>query len=173
MANIFQKCLYMLSSISPIGFIVAIIWFFQKKSIIVPIICISVFVIIDVLFFVFFRYAKKSLASININVIEVASADLWIGGYFVSYIIPLGSVMVDEWNVIVCGIVGCLLLLAVTVVNDSTPNPLLFFVKYHFYKVKTENGLEYTLLSRRKIRNKESIKVVGRWFEYLLIEKRI
>lgn len=173
MANIFQKYLYILSSISPIGLIFSIVWFFQKKTIVVPIACIVAFVIIDVLFFVFFSYARKSLATINVNVIEVSSADLWIASYFISYLVPMGSVMIDDWNIIICGIVGCLLSLAIALINDSTPNPLLFFIKYHFYKIKTENGLEYSLISKRKIRNKESVKVVGRWFESLLIEKGI
>lgn len=173
MVNMFQKYLYILSTISPIGLVFAITWFFQKKTILIPIICILLFVIIDILFFVFFRYAKKMLASISVNVIEVASADLWIVGYFLSYLIPLGSAIFDDWNIIICGIVGCLLSLTIALINDSTPNPLLFFMKYHFYKIKTENGLEYYLLSKRKIRSKESVTVVGRWFEYLLIEKRI
>lgn len=173
MANIFQKYLYIFSSISPVGLIFSIVWFFQKKTILIPIVCISVFVVIDILFFVFFNYARKSLASINVNVIEVSSADLWIVSYLISYLVPLGSVMVDDWNIVVCGIVGVLICIAIALINESTPNPLLLFFKNHFYKIKTENGLEYTLISKRKIRNKESVKVVGRWFEYLLIEKRI
>lgn len=173
MANIFQKYLYILSSISPIGLIFAITWFFQKNTILVPIVCILLFMIIDILFLAFFHYANKALASIDINVVEVASADLWIGGYIVSYLVPLGSVIIDDWNIIVCGIVGCMISFAIACINDTTPNPLLFFMRYHFYKIKTENGLEYSLISKRKIRNKESVKVVRRWFEYLLIEKGI
>ena len=172
MANIFQRYLYIFSSISPIGIMFSVVWFFQKKTIIVPIICVLLFIIIDILFLLSFYYARKSLASINANVTEVSSADLLIVGYCISYLVPLGSVVVDEWNIIVCGILGVMISLVIVLINDATPNPLLFFLKYHFYKIKTENGLEYTLLSKRKIRNKESVKVVGRWFEYLLIEKR-
>ena len=172
MANIFQRYLYIFSSISPIGIMFSVVWFFQKKTIIVPIICVLLFIIIDILFLSSFYYARKSLASINANVTEVSSEDLWIVGYCISYLVPLGSVVVDEWNIIVCGILGVMISLVIVLINDATPNPLLFFLKYHFYKIKTENGLEYTLLSKRKIRNKESVKVVGRWFEYLLIEKR-
>lgn len=172
MANIFQRYLYIFSSISPIGIMFSVVWFFQKKTIIVPIICVLLFIIIDILFLLSFYYARKSLASINANVTEVSSADLWIVGYCISYLVPLGSVVVDEWNIIVCGILGVMISLVIVLINDATPNPLLFFLNYHFYKIKTENGLEYTLLSKRKIRNKESVKVVGRWFEYLLIEKR-
>lgn len=137
-----------------------------------PLILISVSVVGVVLFIVSFRYGNKNIAPMTIRITDVSTSDLWILGYVFSYLLPLGNIVIDEWNLYI--LVGISLIISVVIpfINCAIPHPLLLFGRYHFYNLTTENGISsYILISKKKIRNKKEIKMVGRIFEFLLIEK--
>ncbi|UXS08690.1 hypothetical protein [Agrobacterium tumefaciens] len=49
-------------------------------------------------------------------------------------------------------------------------NPLLSLMGWHFFKVGTPEGVSYVLLTRKKIKNVDSIKNVGQLTGYMLID---
>ena len=51
------------------------------------------------------------------------------------------------------------------------PNPFLFVMRYHTYDASTNNGVEYTIVSKRTIRNANQVKYVKRMHEYFLIDE--
>lgn len=172
MANTIQKLLYFFSAIAPVCITFSVVLIIQGKGIMFPIILISVSVIGVVLFIVSFRYGNKNIAPMTIRVTDVSTSDLWILGYVFSYLLPLGNIVIDEWNLYI--LVGISLIISVVIpfINCAIPHPLLLFGRYHFYNLTTENGISsYILISKKKIRNKKEIKMVGRIFEFLLIEK--
>lgn len=172
MANKLQKILYFFSAMAPVCIIFSIVCIIQDKGIIFPVILISVSVIGIVLFILSFRYGYKNIAPMTVRVTDVSTSDLWILGYVFSYLLPLGNVVIDEWNLFI--LVGISLIISVVIpfINCAIPHPLLLFGRYHFYNLTTENGISsYILISKNKIRNKKEIKLVGRIFEFLLIEK--
>lgn len=117
-------------------------------------------------------YYFSAMAPICIRVTEVSANDIWILGYIISYLMPLVSIIIDEWNFVILAIIAILIGIVIPFMNSAMPHPLLAIKKYHFYELATENGISsYVLISKRKIRNKKEIKVVGRLFEFLLIEK--
>ena len=59
MENIFQRYLYIFSSILLIAIMFSTVWFLQNKTIIVPIICVLLFIVIDIWFLLSFYYARK------------------------------------------------------------------------------------------------------------------
>lgn len=172
MANTIQKLLYFFSAIAPVCITFSVVLIIQGKGIMFPVILISVSVIGVVLFIVSFRYGNKNIAPMTIRVTDVSTSDLWILGYVFSYLLPLGNIVIDEWNLYI--LVGISLIISVVIpfINCAIPHPLLLFGRYHFYNLTTENGISsYILISKKKIRNKKEIKMVGRIFEFLLIEK--
>lgn len=172
MANTIQKLLYFFSAIAPVCITFSVVLIIQGKGIMFPVILISVSVIGVVLFIVSFRYGNKNVAPMTIRVTDVSTSDLWILGYVFSYLLPLGNIVIDEWNLYI--LVGISLIISVVIpfINCAIPHPLLLFGRYHFYNLTTENGISsYILISKKKIRNKKEIKMVGRIFEFLLIEK--
>lgn len=172
MANTIQKLLYFFSAIAPVCITFSVVLIIQGKGIMFPVILISVSVIGVVLFILSFRYGNKNIAPMTIRVTDVSTSDLWILGYVFSYLLPLGNIVIDEWNLYI--LVGISLIISVVIpfINSAIPHPLLLFGRYHFYNLTTENGISsYILISKKKIRNKKEIKMVGRIFEFLLIEK--
>lgn len=172
MANTIQKLLYFFSAIAPVCITFSVVLIIQGKGIMFPLILISVSVVGVVLFIVSFRYGNKNIAPMTIRITDVSTSDLWILGYVFSYLLPLGNIVIDEWNLYI--LVGISLIISVVIpfINCAIPHPLLLFGRYHFYNLTTENGISsYILISKKKIRNKKEIKMVGRIFEFLLIEK--
>jgi len=172
MANLLQKLIYYFSAMCPIGVIFSVVWLIQKDNYWVPIMVTLGVVLLMVLFGISFNYGCKHLSPINVRVTDVSANDTWILGYIISYLLPLTSLIIDEWNLLVCVIIGVFICLLIPFMNSAIPHPLLALKKYHFYQISTENGISsYVLISKKNIRNKKEIQVVGRIFEFLLIEK--
>lgn len=171
MTNNLQKLIYNLSAASPICFVFAVIWYIQKKTYIVPAICIGVGILLTVLFFVSFAYGLKHLAPISIRTSDISPNDSWIVLYIFTYLFPFASMVIDDFNLIICGIIAFLVASAAPFVNSAIPNPLLSIKKYHFYQVSGENGISgYVLISKRKYRKKQDLKYVNRMFDFLLMD---
>ena len=172
MANTIQKLLYFFSAISPVCITFSVVWIIQGKGIMFPAILVSASVIGVVLFIVSFRYGYKNIAPMTIRVTDVSTGDLWILGYVFSYLLPLGNMVIAEWNLFILAGISLTIGVVIPFINCAISHPLLFFRGYHFYNLTTENGISsYILISKKKIRNKKEIKLVGRIFEFLLIEK--
>lgn len=171
MANNFQKILYNLSATVPLCFSFSVVWYLQKHTILVSLIFLIIGIILTGFFNLSFSYGKKSLAPIKIRTSDISPNDGWIIAYVISYILPFANVVIDEFNLLLCGGIAFLLIIIAPFINTAIPNPILFVKGYHFYQVSAENGVSgYVLISRRKLRRKQDLKVVNRIFEFLLID---
>lgn len=171
MANCLQKYIYNLSAISPLSFIFAVLWYIQKQTLIIPVICVCIGIFLISCFAVSFSYGKKHVAPIIIKVTDISPHDGWIVAYVVSYIIPFASMVIKDFNITICGIIAVILTFMVPFVNSVIPNPLLMCRKYHFYQISAENGVSgYLFLSKRKLRKAKDIKTIKRIFDFMLID---
>ena len=171
MGNGLQKMIYNLSAASPILFVFSVIWLIQKKTWILPAICVVLGIGIIFVFAKSFSYGLKNLAPIQIRTSDISPNDGWIVVYIITYLFPFASVVIDDFNLIVCGIIALLIAIVAPLVNSAIPNPLLFAKKYHFYQVSGEHGISgYVLISKKKYRNKQELKHVNRIFDFLLID---
>ncbi len=171
MANNLQKFIYNLSAVSPLCFTFAILWYIQKQTLIVPIFCICLGTFLILCFKFSFSYAKKHVAPVMIRVTDISPKDGQMVVYVISYMLPFASIAIDDFDVIVFGIIAAALIVIIPFVNSVTPNPLLFFQRYHFYEISAENGVTgYLLVCKRNPRNAKHITTVKRVFEFLLID---
>lgn len=172
MENGFQKMLYHLSAASPICFVFSIVWVIQKSTWKVPIICTLIGSIVILFFCKSFNYGLKNLAPIPIRTSDISPNDGWIVIYIFTYLFPFTSIVLDDFNLNICAIIAFLMASVAPYVNSAIPNPILFFKRYHFYNVSAENGISgYVLISKRKYRNKQELKLVNRVFDFLLIDE--
>lgn len=172
MANTIQKLIYYFSAVAPVCITFSLVWIIQCKGIVLPVILVSTSLMVVVLFSVAFRYGYKNIAPTTIRVTDISTDDLWLLGYVFSYLLPLANMVIDEWNLFILAGISLTIGVVIPFINCAIPHPLLFFRGYHFYNLTTENGISsYILISKKKIRNKKEIKLVGRIFEFLLIEK--
>lgn len=118
------------------------------------------------------RWNKKNLMPKNINVASVnPTGDNWLVIYIVSYILPfLETIKETNFSYVKYISIGVLLLSIIMRSNSSVNNPYLLLLKYHIYDISDENGIQYILLSKKKIRNKNHVKKVWRIMEYVLME---
>ena len=171
MANGLQKLIYNMSVASPLLIVFALVWYIQKKSWTIPIICVVVAVVLILCLLRSFSYGKKHLAPIQIRTNDISPHDGWIVVYIITYVLPFASLIIDDLNLIVCSVVAFAIAVIAAYVNTAIPNPILLFQRYHFYSVGAENGISgYVLISRRKLRKKQDLKSVNRVFEFLLLD---
>lgn len=169
MPNFLQKWLYNLSAGAPLLLVFSIVWYCEKKTWTVPIICACVSIALTVLMLVAFAYGKRNLPPVAITVTDVAPHDAWIVAYIVSYLLPFASMAMEDYNLLLFFAISAAVVLLAPFVNSAVPNPLLVLCGYHFYQITAENGVSgYVLISRRRIRNAKTIKLVNRVFEFLL-----
>ena len=169
MPNIMQKWIYNLSAGAPLLIVFAILWYCEKKTWTVSIICICVAVLLMVSMLVAFAYGKRNLPPITIKVMDVSPHDARIVAYIISYLIPFASMALDDYNLLLLFAISAAIVLVAPFVNSAIPNPFLALGGYHFYEITAENGVSgYVLISKRKIRNAKDLKRVNRVFEFLL-----
>ncbi|SHM90087.1 hypothetical protein [Ruminococcus flavefaciens] len=172
MLNTLSKIIYNLSMAVPLFCTFAITWYIKKDDYIIPLSIIGIGALISVLFIIMFIYGKKNMSSMPIRVSDISPNDGWLVGYVISYLLPFGNLAFEDFNIIVCAVIAIILLCLLPFFNDNPPNLLLFIVGYHFYQISAENGISgYLLLSKRKLRRKQDIKVVGQMFDYLLLDR--
>lgn len=171
MANNLQKLIYNLSAIAPLFLIFAILWYIQKQTQLISILCICGCIFLILCFEASFFYAKKHVAPIIIRVTDVSSHDGWVLAYIFSYMLPFASMAIKDFDIIICGIIAAVFIFIIPFINSVIPNPLLVFSKYHFYQISTETGISgYLLISKRKLRKAKDVKTIKRVFDFLLID---
>ena len=75
MGNGLQKMIYNLSAASPILFVFSVIWLIQKKTWILPAICVVLGIGIIFVFAKSFSYGLKNLAPIQIRTSDISPND--------------------------------------------------------------------------------------------------
>ena len=172
MPNMFQKCIYNSSSLAPLCLSFAFVWWTEKTTCFIPLVCVIEFAVLLLLFMASFLYCKKNVPPILTRVCDISPHDGWIVTYLISYILPFASIALKDFNVILSGVIAVTIIVIAPFVNSAIPNPLLFLCGYHFYHVSTENGVsEYVLITKRKLRNNKAIKYTKRLFEFLLLDE--
>lgn len=171
MGNKFQKLLYNLSAAAPVCFVFSIVWLIQKKTWQLPVVCVAIAIAIILLFYKSFEYGLKNLSPIPIRTADISPNDNWIVIYILTYLLPFASIVIDDFNLIVCSAIALLIAIVAPFINSAIPNPLLFIKKYHFYQVGGEHGISgYILITRKKYRSKQELKTVNRMFDFLLLD---
>ena len=180
MYNKLQKLIYYLSATAPILIVFAIVWIIQKshweKPILIewkgPVMLLIIAIGFIVAFSASFRYGKRNLQKMRVTASEISSDDGWIVAYVVSYLIPLATFQIGDVIRPVMAIVLFILIVTITVTDYITPHPLLYFLGYHFYLLDVQGAQSgYHLISKKKLRRAEDVKVISQVFEFLLLRK--
>lgn len=171
MANCLQKFIYNASAAAPICVSFGAVWYMQKKTWTIPLICGSVCILLIIAFAISFSYGAKHLAPISIRTSDVTPNDSWLVVYVLTYLLPFASMVIDDFDLIVLGIIAAIIALLAPLVNSAIPNPFLFLKCYHFYQVNGENGISgYVLISKRILRKKQDLRLVNQMFDFLLLD---
>lgn len=117
------------------------------------------------------RFARTRLQSRPYRTTTVETADNEVFGLLLVYVLPLITRDLAAYNWYAWILVTLLFCLVVATSYGYHFNPLLIFLRYHFYKVTESEGMPHVLITRRRIYQTGEVLEVGRVTEYVLIEK--
>lgn len=173
MMNTISMIIFKLAAAVPLLLIFSAVYYLKTQKLIILLSFLGVIALICIFSIIAFSYGKRHLSPIQIRVSEITHNNKLKKDYVVTYIIPIITAFLDNTYLVKIVVIFVILLFIICFMNDkSSPNILLLFGGYHFYQVSTENGISnYLLLSKRILRNKQDVKVVGQMFEYLLLDR--
>jgi hypothetical protein len=114
--------------------------------------------------------SKRVLARFPFRPKTIEVSDKENMGFVLFYLAPLFSSKLTSFNLDVLVPTGLLLLVLTAAGYSYHYNPLLALFGWHFYKVSSDEGVGYVLLSRRQLRSAVLIEEVGQLTEYILLD---
>ena len=116
-------------------------------------------------------FLENSCTIFKINILNISQdKESWLLAVYITYFVPFvesyfgKDFTVSNWILVFVGIV--LLILSKNTVN----NPILKIVGYKIYSIETEQGVDMTLITKKELRNRNSLSRVVRLFEYYVME---
>jgi len=170
--NTFQKLLYNCGALSFLLFEMFLILLIQNNINYLMLASGTVALILGTYQNFLIQMCKKRLAPMNIQVESISIRNKIAIFSNVSYIVPMSKLFWEDMNVYILIGISVFIIFIFVRINYVVANPILLLLGYHSYIVKLKNGIsDYTLLSKRKIRNSNQIKRVYRVQDYLLLEE--
>ncbi|EGQ8231941.1 hypothetical protein BBM13_11935 [Vibrio parahaemolyticus] len=164
------KTVFFLSSFSPTLLALAAVRYFISGADLLFYQLISVFSLGLILFILIFNLVINKGEKINFKAKKVESTDYFLLVFLAAYTAPIIMRMV-ELNFKIISIILGLLMVTLWVMPYIPSHPLMYLLKYKFYKVESDNGVVYTLISKRNIRDPKTIKEVISISDSMLMEK--
>ncbi|MGF1689702.1 hypothetical protein [Photobacterium kagoshimensis] len=164
------KTILFLSSFSPTLLALAIVRYFISGADLLFYQLVSVFVLGLILFALIFKLIIKQGETVNFKAKKVESTDYFLVVFLAAYTAPVIMRMV-ELNFEIISLILGLLMVALWVMPYIPSHPLMYLLKYKFYKVESDSGVVYTLISKRNIRDPKTIKEVKLISNSMLMEK--
>jgi hypothetical protein len=169
MFNSFAKALLVLTSLAPVclvyAWVVAAEGYYYWTAGLVVVTAILIAVCNDVLI-----GAKKNLERMPFSAKSVEAADRENIAFMLLYLSPIFAEAFGSLNVnIIVPTMLLFLLLSMTGYNYHF-NPLLGLLRWHFYRVSSQEGVTYVLITKKQMRKATDVTIVGQLTEYILID---
>ncbi len=120
--------------------------------------------------FLLLAYLRRRLEKISFSFSSVETADRESVGMLVLYLLPLLETSFSNLGILMLiPAVVIFLALALTGYNIHF-NPLFNLLGWHFYKVGTQEGVTYVLITKKRITNVAEGVTVGQLTAYTLVD---
>lgn len=156
---------------TPFIFAIGISKVLIEENIIIGLSTIIVSLALVIAQLVILNVAKKQIVTKKIKISNISQdKESWLLAVYATYFVPFvesyfgKDFTVSNWILVFVGIV--LLVLSQNTVN----NPILKIVGYKIYSIETEQGVNMTLITKKELRNRNSLSRVVRLFEYYVME---
>lgn len=168
--NRFAKLLLVCTSLAPILLTWAFADWRTQGYHIVQASLVATAVLLVALAYLLIRLASAQIDAISFSAGSLKTADTEVLGFIVAYLLPLVSIRVGDFDLVLLGFVGLLLGLVVWNTNTYSVNPLLSLLGYHFYEISNEDGVSFLFVSRRDLRRVADITKVRPLTRYVLLD---
>lgn len=169
MISSFARLFLMVTSIAPIGFTYACVAFYEEEywttAGILAVCAILLFCTVR-----FIKWARKNLSSESFKPTSIETADSENIAFMLLYLLPLFENGFNglNWPMTIPAVI--IFSAVIWTGYGYHFNPLLGLLGWHFYKVGTEEGVTYILLSKKEIRSAFKTMQVGQLTEFILID---
>lgn len=171
MFNKFIHTIFNSSILIPFIFAVGLSKVFIEKDLKCGLLTLIISFVLVAFQLIIIKIARKQLVAKKINISNITPYhENGALAIYITYFVPfiesyLGkSFSLGNWVLILVGVL--LLILSSKTIN----NPILRIIGYKFYSIETEQGISMTLITKRELRNKNSLSKVTRLFEYYVME---
>ncbi|MEO1168754.1 MAG: hypothetical protein AAFW97_08610 [Pseudomonadota bacterium] len=115
-------------------------------------------------------YSRKHLEKSTFKATSIEAADRENIAFLLLYILPLFATDISNlnWQILVPTLV--IFSVVVSTGYGYHFNPLLGLSGWHFYKVGTEEGVTYVLITKKELRSAKQCLTVGQLTEYIVID---
>jgi hypothetical protein len=115
-------------------------------------------------------YSQKNLECIDFTITKAEIADRENTGFLLLYLLPLFTSSFSSLNWSVWAPVTVVLAAAIGTGYSYHFNPLLGIMRWHFYKVETQEGISYVLITKKQLRSAMTVKGIGQLTEYIVLD---
>lgn len=165
----FARIILTSTAIAPVGFVYSFVAFSQGQH-------FTSFVIISVCLFLYIacqfmiKYALNNLEITKFKSEEIEASDKENISFMLLYMLPLFTDKVETLNWAIW-LPTIFIFGAVTATGYSYHfNPLIGLLGWHFYKVKSQDGVTFVLITRRHLKSAAGQLRVGQLTEYILLD---
>jgi hypothetical protein len=116
------------------------------------------------------RFAADRLPRFSVEVVELKSADSEIVGFALAYVLPILTATTTTVNLRLLLLGFFTLAALVWGTNSYHTNPLLSVLGYHFYEVMSTKGLTFVVLSKRTLRQVQTLTSVAFLTDYMALD---
>ncbi|WP_370335334.1 hypothetical protein [Parvularcula marina] len=115
-------------------------------------------------------YCRKHLERSKFKVTSIEAADREYITFILLYLSPLFTAEFGDlnWNILIPTLI--IFVLVISTGYGYHFNPLLGILGWHFYKVSTEEGVSYVLITKKELRSARQCLDVGQLTEYIVID---
>lgn len=116
------------------------------------------------------KYCRKHLERSKFKVTSIEAADREYVTFILLYLSPLFTDQFGDlnWHILVPTMI--IFVLVISTGYGYHFNPLLGLLGWHFYKVSTEEGVAYVLITKKELRSAKQCLTVGQLTEYIVID---
>ncbi len=166
MLNVLARLLLTSTALAPVGFTYAWVAWLQGMPILAAALCISSLLLLFNCVLMI-GSARRSLAASNFRAVSIEAADHENTAFLLLYVMPLFTSQFNTLNwkfwIPTIAMFG---FITATGYNYHF-NPMLGLLGWHFYKVKSTEGVTFVLITKKHLRTAASELKVGQLTEYI------
>lgn len=163
------KTTLFVSAFSPTLLVLAAVRYFSNGIDIVLYQLVAVGLIGVALPFLILCWVSNETETLRFTAKKIESADYFLLVFIASYATPVAMKIAKVDFGLMLLLVGVVFIIA-WLISNIPSHPVLYLAKFRFYKVESDSGVVYTLITRREIRNPKSITSVKQISNSMLME---
>lgn len=169
MLNWLARILLTATAVAPVMLVFATYYIWQENYF-VSLILTGIVIVLVLLLLLLLRFCDRTIERIDFSIVTTESADREYVTFLLLYLSPLffsdlGNV---NWSIIVPTLVVFVVFVATGYGYHF--NPLMGLLGYHFYKVSTDEGVTYVLVTKKKLRTAKKVFTVGQLTDYIVLD---